>query len=155
MALAFAVLRETRLDDGPLSEVLLTEAARHDSVRLAGDRLRVVTWQSRVEEALGRWDTAAAAGLLRARPGELLRRLDLLLARSGSQTLPEPVGEVLAHALPRTAPGPLLGAYASCASAPFPGTAASSSRAARHQAYAVEDHRPPLPSRVAGSRAPS
>ncbi|MGV9879239.1 MXAN_6230/SCO0854 family RING domain-containing protein [Streptomyces sp. NPDC003006] len=151
VALAFAVLRGTRLGDRALDELLLTEAARHDSVRLAGDRLRVVTWHSRVEEALGRWDVTAAAGLLRERPGELLRRLDLLLARSGAQTLPEPVGEALADALPRTAPGPLLGAYGQLKirTAPshrrvfFP-------RGRVTKAFAVEDHRPPLPSRVAG-----
>ncbi|MEV0320571.1 MXAN_6230/SCO0854 family RING domain-containing protein [Streptomyces sp. NPDC050658] len=151
VALAFAVLRGTRLDDGALSETLLAESARHEDVRLAGDRLRVVTWQGRVEEALGRWDTTAAAGLLRERPGELLRRLDLLLARSGSVTLPEPVGEALAHALPGTAPGPLLGAFGQLKIRNIPGhRRVFFPRGRVTKAYAVEDRRPPLPSRVAG-----
>ncbi|WP_030784578.1 MXAN_6230/SCO0854 family RING domain-containing protein [Streptomyces sp. NRRL S-920] len=151
VALAFAVLRGTRLDDSALGEVLLTEAARHDSVRLVGDRLRVVTWQSRVEEALGRWDVTAAAGLLRERPGELLRRLGLLLDRSGAATLPEPVGEALAHALPRTAPGPLLGAYGQLKIRTAPGhRRVFFPRGRVTKAFAVEDHRPPLPARVAG-----
>ncbi|MFG2502620.1 MXAN_6230/SCO0854 family RING domain-containing protein [Streptomyces sp. NPDC048441] len=151
VALAFAVLRGTRVGDGPLSEVLLAEAAHHDDVRLAGDRLRIITWQGRVEEALGRWDTTAAAGLLRERPGELLRRLDLLLARSGSPTLPEPVGEALAEALPRSGPGPLLGAYGRMKVRSVPGhRRVFFPRGRVTKAYAVEDHRPPLPSRVAG-----
>ncbi|WP_447040274.1 MXAN_6230/SCO0854 family RING domain-containing protein [Streptomyces sp. DSM 118878] len=150
VALAFAVLRGTPLDDSRLGGMLLAEAARYECVRLVGDRLRVVTWQSRVEDALGRWDTTAAAGLLRGRPGELLRRLDLLLARSGSVTLPEPVGEALAHALPRTAPGPLLGAYGQLKIRTVPGhRRVFFPRGRVTKAYAVEDHRPPLASRAA------
>ncbi|MEV0124613.1 MXAN_6230/SCO0854 family RING domain-containing protein [Streptomyces sp. NPDC050703] len=153
VALAFAVLRGTRLDDSRLGGTLLAEAARHACVRLVGDRLRVVTWQSRVEEALGRWDTTAAAGLLGERPGELLRRLDLLLARSGATTLPEPVGDALARALPRAAPGPLLGAYGRLKIRSVPGhRRVFFPRGRVTKAYAVDDHRPPLPSRVA-SRA--
>lgn len=151
VALAFAVLRGTRVGDSALGEVLLAEAARHEDVRIAGDRLRIVTWQGRVEEAIGRWDTTAAAGLLRERPGELLRRLDLLLARSGSVTLPEAVGDALAEALARTAPGPLLGAYGQMKIRSVPGhRRVFFPRGRVTKAYAVEDHRPPLPSRVAG-----
>lgn len=151
VALAFAVLRGTRIGDGALGETLLAEAARHEDVRMEGDRLRIVTWHGRVEEALGRWDTTAAAGLLRERPGELLRRLDLLLARSGSVTLPDAVGEALAQALPRTAPGPLLGAYGQLKIRTVPGhRRVFFPRGRVTKAYAVEDHRPPLPSRVAG-----
>lgn len=151
VALAFAVLRGTRLDDTRLGGILLAEAGRHACVRLVGDRLRVVTWQSRVEDALGRWDTTAAARLLGERPGELLRRLDLLLARSGSATLPEPVAEALARALPHTAPGPLLGAYGQLTIRTAPGRRrVFFPRGRVTKAYAVDDHRPPLPSRVAG-----
>ncbi|MFE6161961.1 MXAN_6230/SCO0854 family RING domain-containing protein [Streptomyces sp. NPDC056486] len=151
VALAFAVLRGTRVGDSALWEVLLAEAARHEDVRLEGDRLRIVTWQGRVEEALGRWDTTAAAGLLRERPGELLRRLDLLLARSGSVTLPDAVGDALAEALPRSGPGPLLGAYGRMKVRYVQGhRRVFFPRGRVTQAYAIEDHRPPLASRVAG-----
>ncbi|MFD4481415.1 MXAN_6230/SCO0854 family RING domain-containing protein [Streptomyces sp. NPDC058471] len=151
VALAFAVLRGTRIGDTVLSEVLLAEAARHEDVRIEGDRLRISTWQGRVEEAIGRWDTTAAAGLLRERPGELLRRLDLLLARSGAETLPDAVGEALADALPHTAPGPLLGAYGRMKVRAVPGhRRVFFPRGRITQAYAVDDDRPPLPSRVAG-----
>ncbi|MFH8611826.1 MXAN_6230/SCO0854 family RING domain-containing protein [Streptomyces sp. NPDC018029] len=151
VALAFAALRGTRVRDGALGEVLLAEAARHDAVRLTGDRLRVVTWQGRVEEALAHWDVEAAVRLLRERPGELLRRLDLLLARSGSTTLPDTVGDALADALPRSGPGPLLGAYGRMKIRTVPGhRRVFFPRGRVTKAYAVEDHRPPLPSRVAG-----
>ncbi|MEU6822186.1 MXAN_6230/SCO0854 family RING domain-containing protein [Streptomyces atriruber] len=151
VALAFAVLRGTRVGDGALGELLLAEAARHDDVRIAGDRLRVVTWQARVEEALGRWDVEAAVRLLRERPGELLRRLDLLLARSGSATLPDTVGEALADALPHSGPGPLLGAYGRMKIRAVPGhRRVFFPRGRVTKAYAVEDHRPPLPVRTAG-----
>ncbi|MFI6092627.1 MXAN_6230/SCO0854 family RING domain-containing protein [Streptomyces sp. NPDC051218] len=151
VALAFAVLRGTRIGDSALSEVLLAEAARHEDVRIEGDRLRISTWQGRVEEAIGRWDTTAAAGLLRERPGELLRRLDVLLARSGSATLPEAVGEALAEALPRSGPGPLLGAYGRMKVRAVPGhRRVFFPRGRVTRAYAVDDERPPLPSRVAG-----
>ncbi|MEV5976808.1 MXAN_6230/SCO0854 family RING domain-containing protein [Streptomyces sp. NPDC052114] len=150
-ALAFAVLRGTRLGEDALGELLLAEAARHDDVRLSGDRLRVVTWQARVEAALGRWDTEGAARLLAERPGELLRRLDLLLARSGAATLPETLGEALAGALPRTAPGPLLGAYGRMQVRAVPGhRRVFFPRGRVTKAYAVADERPPLPARVAG-----
>ncbi|MFD3578256.1 MXAN_6230/SCO0854 family RING domain-containing protein [Streptomyces sp. NPDC058644] len=151
VALAFAVLRGTRIGDGALSEVLLAEAARHEDVRIEGDRLRISTWQGRVEEALGRWDTTAAAGLLRERPGELLRRLDLLLARSGAETLPDVLADALANALPHTAPGPLLGAYGRMKVRSVPGhRRVFFPRGRVTQAYAIDDDRPPLPSRVAG-----
>lgn len=151
VALAFAVLRGTRLADTALSEVLLAEAARHEDVRIEGDRLRISTWQGRVEEAIGRWDTTAAAELLRERPGELLRRLDPLLARSGGATLPEAVGEALADALPRSGPGPLLGAYGRMKVRSEPGhRRVFFPRGRVTQAYAVADDRPPLPPRVAG-----
>ncbi|WP_125261827.1 hypothetical protein [Streptomyces alboflavus] len=153
-ALAFAVLRGTRLDDPALTEVLLAEAARHDGIRLDGDRLRHVGWQGRVEAALGRWDTTAATVLLRARPGELLRRLDVLLARSGETTLPEEVGDALAHALPRAGVGPLLGAYGRMKVRAEPGgRRVFFPRGRVTKGYAVDDHRPPLPARVAARAA--
>ncbi|MFD0413351.1 hypothetical protein [Streptomyces sp. NPDC127108] len=154
VALAFAVLRGTRLDDPALTEVLLTEAARHDDIRLDGDRLRHTGWQGRVEAALARWDVVAATALLRARPGELLRRLDVLLSRSGESTLPEVVGEALVHALPRVGVGPLLGAYGRMKVRGAPGERrVFFPRGRVTKAYAVDDHRPPLPSRVASRAA--
>ncbi|MCT2594416.1 hypothetical protein LHJ74_31675 [Streptomyces sp. N2-109] len=113
-ALAFAALRGTDATSGDaLSELLMAEAAHHpEQIRLAGDQLRLTTWASRVESALAAYDVDAAARLLAARPGELLRRLSHLLDRAAASggELPEAVTEALARALPSVAPGPLLGA---------------------------------------------
>lgn len=113
-ALAFAALRGTDATSGDrLSELLMAEAAHHpDHVRLTGDRLRLTTWSGRVESALAAYDIAAAARLLAARPGELMRRLSDLLCRAElrGDGLPEAVTEALVRALPSAAPGPLLGA---------------------------------------------
>ncbi|WP_198351797.1 hypothetical protein [Streptomyces typhae] len=150
VALAFAVLRGTRLTDPALTDALLTEAARHDDIRLDGDRLRHTGWQSRVEAALARWDVAAATALLRDRPGELLRRLDVLLARSGETMVPAVVAEALAHALPRAGAGPLLGAFGRMKVRAEPGRRrVFFPRGRVTKAFAVDDVRPPLPPRVA------
>lgn len=156
-ALAFAALRETRIDgDGRLAEVLLTEAAGHpDHVRLVGDRLRPTTWSGRLEAALTRYDVEGAARLLAARPGELLRRLNHLaaVAAFGSRSLPDAVVDALAIALPATAPGPLLAALGEIRARAAAGRRPGESRARRVffprgslvGAYAVDDRRLPLP----------
>lgn len=152
-ALAFAVLRGERLDgQGELTELLLAEAARHgDTFRLAGDRLRTTTWAARVETALAAWDTDTAAGLLRARPGELLRRLDVLLARAAGDAAAErTVTDALAAALPGAGTGPLLGAWGKLAVRTVPGhRRVFFPRGRVTKAYAVDDTRPPLPRRAA------
>ncbi|TDO30198.1 RING finger family protein [Kribbella sp. VKM Ac-2527] len=75
-ALAFAVIRRTRLDgQSPAGLAVLSEAARHPLVRVEDGRLVVVTFASRVEGALASGRTELALDLLRQRPGGLLRRL--------------------------------------------------------------------------------
>ncbi len=75
-ALAFAVIRRTRLDgQSPAGLAVLSEAARHPLVRVEDGRLVVVTFASRVEGALASGRPGLALDLLRQRPGELLRRL--------------------------------------------------------------------------------
>nr|BFE78679.1 hypothetical protein GCM10020093_012800 [Planobispora longispora] len=76
-ALAFAVLRGTRLDAGtPQAGELLARAAAHpEVVRFDGVRLRPLTFAGRVEAALRDGDHARALDLLGGRPGELARRL--------------------------------------------------------------------------------
>ncbi|MYW65366.1 hypothetical protein GTY65_15055 [Streptomyces sp. SID8379] len=150
-ALAFAVLRGQRVDDGPLGDALLAEAARHgDAVRVVGDRLRVTTWAGRVEDALAAWDVERATGLLRGRPGELLRRTDVLLSRAVGDGAPEQVAAALADALPGAGVGPLLGAWGKLAVRTVPGhRRVFFPRGRVTKAYAVDDHRPPLPRRTA------
>ncbi|MFC4060085.1 RING finger family 4 domain-containing protein [Planomonospora corallina] len=82
-ALAFAVLRGTRLDTGtPFAEELLERAAAHPgALRFDGVRLRPLTFAGQVEAALRDGDHSRALDLLVRRPGELTRRL-AHLARS-------------------------------------------------------------------------
>lgn len=98
-ALAFAVLRKTKLDAvSPAGRAVLGEAARHPLVQVeretrprgeareavasaARSSLTMRTFASRVEEAFAYERPDLALELLRARPGELLRRL-VQLARA-------------------------------------------------------------------------
>ncbi|MEV1024095.1 MXAN_6230/SCO0854 family RING domain-containing protein [Streptomyces sp. NPDC050264] len=155
-ALAFAVLRGLKLaDEGEFTDALLQEAARHDgAVRLAGDRLRLDTWAGGVEGALASWDIPRATELLRERPGELLRRLDVLLSRSVAAGTPELLAEALGEALPGAGVGPLLGAWGKLAVRTVPGhRRVFFPRGRVTKAYAIDDHRPPLPRRAADRAA--
>ncbi|MDX6350075.1 MAG: hypothetical protein QOF84_4865 [Streptomyces sp.] len=145
-ALAFAALRGSGV-----TERLLTEAARHeDHVRLVGDRLRLTTWAGQVEAAFAAHDAARAAVLLRARPGELLRRLDQLLTATGASALDDVVVAALGEALPHVGPGPLLGALGRLRVRTEPGRRrVFFPRGSIAKAYAVPDDRLPLPVRTA------
>ncbi|MFC4585785.1 MXAN_6230/SCO0854 family RING domain-containing protein [Sphaerisporangium corydalis] len=100
-ALAFAVLRGTRLDaETPFGRAMLSQAARHPGVlRVDGRRLRTVTFAAQVENALRDGDLATALALLARRPGELLRRLSHLLR------LVQPSGSTRASEQGALAPG--------------------------------------------------
>ncbi|MZD05694.1 hypothetical protein GTW43_11425, partial [Streptomyces sp. SID5785] len=151
-ALAFAVLRDHRLgDEGPLDDALLSTAAEQGAdVRIVGDRLRTVTWSARVESALAHWDVERAADLLRARPGELLRRLDALLTRAVVDEAAGHVTDALADALPGAGVGPLLGAWGKLAVRTTPGhRRVFFPRGRVTKAYAIDDVRPPLARRPA------
>ncbi|MBO1335971.1 MXAN_6230/SCO0854 family RING domain-containing protein [Streptomyces sp. VRA16 Mangrove soil] len=158
-ALAFAILRGTRItdeDEEGLGRTLLHAAlGQGDAVRLAGDdRPRAVTWAHRVESALAYWDIERACELLTARPGELLRRLDVLLSRSVVEGTPDLVAVALAEALPDAGAGPLLGAWGKLAVRTVPGhRRVFFPRGRVTTAYAVDDHRPPLPRRGAEQAA--
>ncbi|NYI05046.1 MXAN_6230/SCO0854 family RING domain-containing protein [Allostreptomyces psammosilenae] len=126
-ALAFALLRRTDpFAHQGLYDTMLPTVARHESVvelryQDTGPRLRLVTWGRLVERALAAADLSTAVTLLRRRPGELLRRLDQLLtlhhrglgAAVATTPLPEGLADALREALPRVAPGVLLGALGS------------------------------------------
>ncbi|WP_405707960.1 hypothetical protein OG264_10205 [Streptomyces xanthophaeus] len=110
-ALAFAVLRSTRVTGTALGAALLATAAAHpDAVRLDGDRLRAATWKGRAEEALRGGDPDRALAVLAERPGELVRRLDHLLRLYAAEALPPQVAAVLRQRLEKAGPGPLLSA---------------------------------------------
>ncbi|MEV6396292.1 MXAN_6230/SCO0854 family RING domain-containing protein [Streptomyces sp. NPDC051907] len=152
-AIAFAVLRET--DTAAFPE-LLDLAARHPRwVRAEGGRLRAVTWNSGVEVALAGRDLPTALRLLGQRPGELLRRLDHVLRlrteEQGEESVPEPLAEALAHALPRAGVGPLLSALGSLRVRCRPGgRRVFFPRGEVTRAFATDEVRAPLPRALTG-----
>ncbi|TXJ86755.1 hypothetical protein E2C11_01975 [Streptomyces lavendulae] len=111
-ALAFAVLRRTPVRPGTaLGGALLETAAAHpDAVRVDGARLRPATWAGRLEQAVAEGDAGRAAALAGERPGELVRRLDLLLRLHPGDTLVPELEKALLRGLPKVGPGPLLSA---------------------------------------------
>ncbi|MFI9718956.1 MXAN_6230/SCO0854 family RING domain-containing protein [Streptomyces sp. NPDC052396] len=147
-ALAFAVLRETDVSrPGALGEGLRATAAGHpEAVVLDGGRIRARTWGARVEGALRTGDLAAAVALLRARPGELVRRLDQLMRRYGTEHLPAEPAEALAHGLPSVGPGPLLSALGQLRGRQLPGgRRVFFPRGQVARPWAVAEDRAPLP----------
>ncbi|MFD5143300.1 MXAN_6230/SCO0854 family RING domain-containing protein [Streptomyces sp. NPDC058401] len=147
-ALAFAVLRGTRLD-GALGAALRDTAAAHpDAVRVEDDLIRPASWGGRLERALADGAPEAAAALAGQRPGELVRRLDhLLRLHTGDRPVPELV-RALERGLPSVGPGPLLSAFGALR------VRAEDRRGARRvffprgevtRALSVAEDRPPLP----------
>jgi len=104
-ALAFAVVRGTRLERGtPMADALLERAAAYPEVLyLKGVRLRARTFAGRVEAVL-RADPAEALDLLARRPGELLRRTADLARRVPADAL----AEAVRAAAPRVSPAVLI-----------------------------------------------
>lgn len=147
-ALAFAVLRGTSIEPGwPDAGV---RAAAGETITVRNGRPYHRSWTGQVETALAAGDVPAALSLLRARPGELIRRLDHLLRLSlkiddaGPQV--REVLEAVAPAARRVSPAVLMSAlgelrhrdHPPCQRVFFPkgGTA---------KPHVVLDERPPLP----------
>lgn len=78
-ALAFAVVRGTRLSRTSFGPTLREAAARHSFLRLVGDRVTAARWAAPIEEALRNHNPRSALARLTHRPGELLRRADHLV----------------------------------------------------------------------------
>ena len=121
-ALAFAVLRGTPVEPGTAfgAALLETAAAHPDAVRVDDCRvddgrvnrvrLRPATWAGRLEQAVAEGDAGRAAALAGERPGELVRRLDVLLRLHTCDTLVPELEKALLRGLPKVGPGPLLSA---------------------------------------------
>lgn len=121
-ALAVAALRETRLSEDSLSDTLRAAAriggsggsdgsGGPDGAGDARGRVVLPSWGRQVERALAEQDLPAALAQLTQRPGELLRRLDLMLRLAGGDA--EQSRAVLAAtraAAPRVSPAVLLSA---------------------------------------------
>ncbi|MFG2692511.1 MXAN_6230/SCO0854 family RING domain-containing protein [Kitasatospora sp. NPDC048407] len=117
VAAAFALLRGTDLD-GPSAAPELAAPPAPLRITTGPDgrrRLSHTGFASRVEGLLATGDVSTALNELSSRPGELTRRLHHLLRVHAIMLPGEPAPPellaVLARALPRVAPGPLLGAY--------------------------------------------
>lgn len=103
VALAFAALRGTTLDQGQAAALMLNDrTASAEHVRVRDGRVLVAVRARRVEEALAARDLSAALGALRARPGELLRRADHLLRIGAGRhnALVEEIGRAARQAAP-------------------------------------------------------
>jgi len=78
-ALAFAVVRETRLDEVSIGPALRERAQKLPFVKIRDHVVRPIAWAGPVEDALRAGNPRAALARLTHRPGELLRRADHLV----------------------------------------------------------------------------
>lgn len=149
-ALAFAVLRQTKLDaTSPAGRAVLSEAARHPLVRVEDGRLSVNTFASRVEGAFSSGRPEFALELLRGRPGEMLRRL-VQLARALPADSHAALVEAVATAVSDVSPVVLTAALGQVRTPPgdlrlfFP-------RGGTTRIWTAVDERAPLPTELAAA----
>lgn len=102
-AAAFAALRGS-----PLQDPRLATAVERAGLRVVEGRVRAAGFNSRVESLLAERDVPAAAQVLKARPGELVRRLNALLTRDPGHA--EAVLAAVPGAVREVAPAVLLSA---------------------------------------------
>jgi hypothetical protein len=109
--LAFAAVRQTRLDTATFGAAVKDEARGVTTVRIADNRPRVTPWASAVEDRLRAGDARAAAERLGQRPGDLLGRADHLI-RIAQTRQPDALAAVIGaveSAATRGTPARLLG----------------------------------------------
>jgi hypothetical protein len=109
-ALAFAIVRETRLDKLSFGDALRDHASKLSFVRLRDHVIRPIAWAGPIEEALRTGNPRGALARLTHRPGELLRRADHLMRLAQTRQLDglQTVVKGIQLAAARGAPGPLL-----------------------------------------------
>jgi hypothetical protein len=78
-ALAFAVVRETRLDQVSFGAAVRARAEKLAFVKIVDDVVRPIAWAGPIESALASGNPRGALARLTHRPGELLRRADHLV----------------------------------------------------------------------------
>jgi hypothetical protein len=109
-ALAFAVVRQTKLDREAFGAAIRDEARGITTVQIVDDRARATTTTSRVEGCLRAGDARTAAERLDLRPDELLGRVDHLVRIAqarGPDALAQVIGAIEAAAA-RGSPAMLL-----------------------------------------------
>lgn len=109
-ALAFAIVRETRLDQVSFGDALRARANRLSCVRIRDHVIRPIAWAGPIEEALRAGNPRSALARLTHRPGELLRRADHLVRVAQARQLDglQTVVKGIQLAAARGAPGMLL-----------------------------------------------
>ncbi|MEH0936659.1 MXAN_6230/SCO0854 family RING domain-containing protein [Micromonospora psammae] len=150
VAVAFAVLRGTTVDDTTtLGRLLRAAAGTHPALlRVEGGRLRATSWGGRVEGALVAGEVDRAVALLAHRPGELLRRLVAVTARADD---PRRLLGTVATAARTVSPGVLVAALGAVRGATWPAvTRLYFPRGGRARLWAEPDRRPRLPSGPGG-----
>lgn len=109
-ALAFAVVRETRLDKVTFGEAMREHASKLPFVRVTDHVVRPIAWAGPIEEALRNGNPRSALVRLTHRPGELLRRADHLVRIAQTRQLDalQTIVKAVQLAAVRGAPGTLL-----------------------------------------------
>jgi hypothetical protein len=109
-ALAFAIVRETRLDQVSFGDALRERASRLPFLRIRDHVIRPVAWAGPIEEALRAGNPRSALVRLTHRPGELLRRADHLVRIAQTRQLDglQTVVKGVQLAAARGSPGTLL-----------------------------------------------
>lgn len=147
-ALAFAVLRQTRLDAGTaLGRAVLSEAVRFGEFRVEDGRVRLSTFATRVEAAFAASRPVQALAVLRERPGELVRRV-VHLARTLPADSRGALVEALTVAISDVSPAVLLAVLGQLRTAPE-GIRLFFPRGGSARAWAEPDYREPLPGELA------
>jgi Prokaryotic RING finger family 4 len=145
--LAFAAIRQTRLDTATFGTAMRSEARGVTTLRIAGDQLRVTPWAGAVEHHLRTGDVRAAVERLAQRPVELLRRVDHLV-RVTEARQPDALAAVIGAvevAATRATPAMLLGLASHVAhrTAPWP-QRVFMPRGEAHAAWRTADRRAAL-----------
>lgn len=155
-ALAFAVVRKTKISTATFGKTLVAQAGQLGRARVEDDVLRITSWAGVVEDALRAGDARGAVEQLAQRPGDLLRRADHLV-RLAQARQPEAVAQVvraIQAAAVKGAPATLLslGAHVARRSAPWP-RRVFLPKGEVIKAWSTLDTRAPLPADAIGAIA--
>lgn len=155
-ALAFAVVRRTKVSAVTFGRTLVAQAGQLPRVHVEHDELRVTSWAGVVEDALRAGDARGAVDRLAPRPGDLLRRADHLV-RLAQAKQPEAVTHVvraIQTAAVKGAPGTLLtlGAHVVRRGSPWP-RRVFLPKGEVIKAWSTPDLRAPLPADAIGAIA--
>ncbi|MGE0400276.1 MAG: MXAN_6230/SCO0854 family RING domain-containing protein [Kofleriaceae bacterium] len=155
-ALAFAVVRGTKVSTATFGKTLVAQAGQLGRARIEDDELRITAWAGVVEDALRAGDVRGAIERLSARPGDVLRRADHLV-RLAQAKQPEAVTQVvraIQTAAVKGTPATLLtlGAHVAKRGAPWPRRVFLPMGEVL-KAWSTPDTRAPLPADAIGAIA--